>query len=59
MLLKDSQPAHNALSMLRISTFFTGRDGRGRKVDLKTSDQDSVKFFQRPVSEEVLLLLKN
>lgn len=56
VLLKDNQAARNAWPMARITTVFPGRDGRVRKVEVKTSDQGAAKYFQRPVSELVLLL---
>lgn len=45
--------------MAQITAVFPGRDGRVRKVELKTTDQGSVKYFKRPVSEVVLLLPKD
>ncbi|XP_062413389.1 uncharacterized protein LOC119222763 [Pungitius pungitius] len=59
VLLKNSQAARNAWPMARITAVFPGRDGKVRKVELKTADQGTVKVFWRPVSEVVLLLAED
>lgn len=59
VLLKDDQAPRNRWSMARITAVFPGKDGRVRKVELKTSDQGSIKLSLRPVSDVVLLLPKD
>lgn len=56
VLLKDCQAVRNKWPMAKITAVFPGRDGRVREVQLKTSDQGSLKTFQRPITEVVLLL---
>jgi len=53
---------HNARSgwpMARIITSLPGKDGHVRKVEMKRTDQRSVKTFLRPITETVLVLPKD
>lgn len=59
VLLKDNQAARNNWPMAIITKTFPGDDGRVRKAELKTTDQGHSKTFLRPVSEVVLLLIKD
>ncbi|XP_034016983.1 uncharacterized protein LOC117502080 [Thalassophryne amazonica] len=56
VLLKDCRAARNKWPMAKITAVFPGRDGRVREVQIKMSDQGSLKSFQRPITEVVLLL---
>lgn len=57
MTLKDSQLKRNDWPMGIIMKTFPGRDGKVRKVDVKTAREASCNIFLCPVSETVLLLL--
>jgi len=59
VLLRDKQNARNCWPMARIIATFAGKDGHVRKVEVKTTDQGSVKTFLRPITETVLLLPKD
>lgn len=56
VLLRDCQNTRNKWPMAKITAVFPGMDGRVREVQLKTSEQGTLKTFQRPISEIVLLL---
>nr|XP_054607369.1 uncharacterized protein LOC129167170 [Nothobranchius furzeri] len=56
VLLKDCQVARNKWPMAKITAVFPGRDGKVREVQLNASSQGSLKTFQRPIREVVLLL---
>lgn len=57
VILKDNQVSRNEWPMARITSAISGRDGKVRKVELRTS-QGSAGTFLRPVSEVILLLPK-
>ncbi|KAF1387159.1 hypothetical protein PFLUV_G00102450 [Perca fluviatilis] len=59
VLLKDTQVARNHWPTAIITKTFPGKDGRVRKVELRTTVQGSSKTFFRPVSEVILLLVKD
>ncbi|KAK7886337.1 hypothetical protein WMY93_025958 [Mugilogobius chulae] len=56
VLLKDSQTCRNDWPMALVTQTFPGRDGKVRKIEIKTTKDGSVKKFLRPVTEIVLLL---
>lgn len=56
VLLKDNQATRNKWPMAKITAVSPGRDGRIREVELKVSEQGSIKTFRRLISEVVLLL---
>ncbi|XP_033867815.3 uncharacterized protein LOC117407211 [Acipenser ruthenus] len=55
VMLKDSQVKRNDWPMGIVVKTFPGRDGKVRKVEVKTAREGSCKTFLRPVSETVLL----
>ncbi|XP_041095804.1 uncharacterized protein LOC121307644 [Polyodon spathula] len=55
VMLTDSQVKRNDWPMGIVVKTFPGRDGKVRKVEVKTARQGSCKTFLRPVSETVLL----
>ncbi len=59
VMLRDKQTSRNCWPMARISATFPGKDGHVRKVEVKTTDQGTVKTFLRPIAELVLLLPKD
>lgn len=59
VLLRNKQTSRNCWPMARITATFPGKDGHVRKVELKTTDQGTVKTFLRPIAELVLLLPKD
>lgn len=59
VLLKDTQVARNHWPTAIITRTFPGKDGRVRKVELRTTVQGSSKTFLRPDSEVILLLVKD
>lgn len=56
VLLKDKQASRNSWPMARVSATFPGKDSHVRKIEVKVSEQGSVKTFMRPVTEVILLL---
>ncbi|XP_060771343.1 uncharacterized protein LOC132882106 [Neoarius graeffei] len=56
VLLKDKQAPRNSWPMARVTATFPGKDSHVRKIEIKVSDQGSVKTFMRPVTEVILLL---
>lgn len=56
VLLRDKKTTRNCWPMARITATFPGKDGHTRKVELKTTDQGTLKTFLRPISELILLL---
>ena len=59
VLLRNKQTSRNCRPMARITASFPGKDGHVRKVELKTTDQGTIKTFLRPIAELVLLLPKD
>ncbi|XP_034385145.1 uncharacterized protein LOC117728451 [Cyclopterus lumpus] len=59
VLLRDKQNCRNCWPMARIIATFPGKDGHVRKVEVKTTDQGTMKTFLRPITEIVLLLPKD
>lgn len=56
VLLQDKQATRNSWPMALVTATFPGRDGLVRKVEVKTTDQGTMKTFRRPTTEVVLLL---
>ena len=56
VLLKDKQAPRNSWPMARVIATFPGRDSHVRKIEVRVSEQGSVKTFMRPVNEVILLL---
>ncbi|XP_026224940.1 uncharacterized protein LOC113168151 [Anabas testudineus] len=56
VLLKDSQTCRNDWPMGLVTKTFPGRDGKVRKIEIKTTKDGYLKKFLRPVTEIVLLL---
>ncbi|XP_036433700.1 uncharacterized protein LOC118812688 [Colossoma macropomum] len=59
VLLRDKQTIRNCWPMARITATYPGKDGHVRKVEVKTTDQGSVKTLLKPIAETVLLLPKD
>ena len=58
VLLKQSQSPRNEWPMALVTSTVPSSDGKVRKIEVKTTSQDKVKTYLRPVSEVVLLLPK-
>lgn len=58
VLLKQSDSPRNEWPMGLVTSTSPSGDGRVRKVEVRTTSQDKVKTFLRPVTEVVLLLAK-
>ncbi|PIK56464.1 hypothetical protein BSL78_06627 [Apostichopus japonicus] len=56
VLLKDDQAARNEWPVGMVTNTLPSRDGKVRKVELRTTKQGNVKTFLRPVTQVVLLL---
>ncbi|XP_041115383.1 uncharacterized protein LOC121320779 [Polyodon spathula] len=56
VMLRDSQVKRNDWPMGIVVKTFPGRDGKVRKVEVKTARQGSCKTFLHPVSKTVLLI---
>lgn len=56
VLLKDKQAPRNSWPMARVIATFPGKDSHVRKIEVRVSEQGSVKTFMRPVTEVILLL---
>ncbi|XP_034567767.1 uncharacterized protein LOC117832644 [Notolabrus celidotus] len=59
VLIRDKQMIRNCWPLAIVTATFPGKDGRVRKVEVKTTNQGSAKTFLRPVVELVLLLAKD
>lgn len=56
VLLKDDQVSRNEWPMTLVTAAFPSADGKVRKVELKTTNQDTPRTFLRPLSQVILLL---
>ena len=58
VLLKQSQSQRNEWPMGLVTSTSPSGDGKVRKVEVRTTSQDKIKTFLRPISDVVLLLAK-
>ena len=58
VVLKQSQSPRNEWPMVLVTSTSPSGDGKVRKVEVRTTSQDKIKTFLRPISDVVLLLAK-
>ncbi len=58
VLMRDVQAARNEWPMALVSEVFKSSDGKVRKIQIRVSKDGSCKTYLRPITEIVLLLLK-